>query len=176
MNARKTLEPPVPARWREALSDERLAHLVKSAFRETSRALQARLAEHGVQYGHWTLLRVLWQTDGLTQRQLAGEAGVAEPSAFAALNQMEQLGYIARHKVPGNQKQVRVFLTPKGTALRGASVGAAEEVNRIALEGLAPQDIAAARRVLVTLVGNLERDAATAQRDRQRPTARKLAS
>ena len=167
MNARKTPAPPAPARWREALSDERLAHLVKTAFRETSRALQGRLAEHGVQYGHWTLLRVLWQTDGLTQRQLAGEAGVAEPSAFAALNQMERLGYVARHKVAGNQKQVRVFLTPKGAALRGASVGAAEEVNRIALEGLAPQDIAAARRVLVTLVENLERDAATDERERQ---------
>ena len=166
MNPRKSADAPAAARWRDALSDERLAHLVKSAFRETSRALQARLAEHGVQYGHWTLLRVLWQTDGLTQRQLAEQAGVAEPSAFAALNQMEQLGYVARHKVAGNQKQVRVFLTPRGAALRGASVGAAEEVNRIALEGLAPQDLAAARRVLVTLIENLERDAAAAAAER----------
>lgn len=160
MNARKSPAATSPARWRDALSDERVAHLVKTAFRETSRALQARLAEHGVQYGHWTLLRVLWQTDGITQRQLAEQAGVAEPSAFAAVNQMERLGYVARHKVAGNQKQVRLFLTPKGSALRGASVGAAEEVNRIALAGLAAQDIAAARRVLVTLIENLERDAA----------------
>ena len=174
MNARKPPEPPAPAHWREALSDERLAHLVKTAFRETSRALQGRLAEHGVQYGHWTLLRVLWKTDGLTQRQLAEQAGVAEPSAFAALNQMEKLGYVARHKVAGNQKQVRVFLTPKGAGLRGASVGAAEEVNRIALDGMAPQDVAAARRVLVALVENLERDAASGER--ARPAARKLAS
>jgi len=65
-----------PLRWRDALSDERMAHLVKLAFRETSRALQARLAPHGVQYGHWTLLRVLWQTDGL---QLAEQARVAAP-------------------------------------------------------------------------------------------------
>ena len=173
MNARKTPEATSPERWRDALSDERLAHLVKTAFRETSRALQARLAEHGVQYGHWTLLRVLWQTDGLTQRQLAEQAGVAEPSAFAALNQMEHLGYIARQKVAGNQKQVRVFLTPKGGALRGASVGAAEEVNRIALAGLAPQDIAAARRVLVSLIENLEREAAA---ERERASRRRVAS
>jgi DNA-binding MarR family transcriptional regulator len=133
---------------------------VKLAFRETSRALQERLARHGVQYGHWTLLRVLWQTDGITQRQLAEQARVAEPSAFAALRQMEEAGYVKRHRVPGNQRQVRVFLTAKGAALRGAIVGAAEEVNRIALSGIAPEDAAAARRVLVRIVENLGREPA----------------
>src|SRR5512146_2688185 len=163
MNAvRKPPAPREPAavRWREALSDERIAHLVKLAFRETSRALQDRLAAHGVQYGHWTLLRVLWQTDGLTQRQLAEQANISEPSAFAALRQMEALDLVKRHKVRGNQKQVRVILTAKGAALRGAIVGAAEEVNRVALAGLAKEDLAAARRVLVAIVENLEREAA----------------
>lgn len=151
-------EPP-PLRWREALSDERIAHLVKLAFRETSRALQSRLAAHGVPYGHWTLLRVLWQTDGLTQRQLAEQARVAEPSALAALRQMQEQGYVARRKVAGNQKQVRVFLTSKGSALRGATVGAAEEVNRVALDGIPREEVAAARRALVRIVENLEREA-----------------
>lgn len=143
-----------------ALSDERIAHLVKSAFRETSRALQERLAAHGVLYGHWTLLRVLWQTDGLTQRQLAEQAGVSEPSALAALRQMEELGYLTRAKVAGNQRQVRVFLTPKGGSLRAAIVGAAEEVNRVALRGLSRDDVAAARRVLLAIVDNLQREPA----------------
>jgi DNA-binding MarR family transcriptional regulator len=145
--------------WRKALSDERIAHLVKSAFRETSRALQVRLANHGVQYGHWTLLRVLWQADGLTQRQLAEQAAVSEPSAFMALRQMEDLGYVTRQTVPGNQRQVRVFLTPRGAALRAESVGAAEQVNRMALEGLSREDLAAARRVLTAIVENLKRKA-----------------
>lgn len=150
-----------PTRWRDALSNERMAHLLKLAFRETSRALQDRLAGHGVQYGHWTLLRVLWQTDGLTQRQLSEQARVAEPSAFVALRQMEQMGYVTRRKVPGNQRQVRVFLTPRGATLRSAAIGAAEEVNRAALSGLSPDDIAAARRVLIAIVENLERAEAT---------------
>src|SRR5690349_6796236 len=94
---------PAP-RWRDALSDERMAHLVKTAFRETSRALQVRLAKHSIQYGHWTLLRVLWKGDGITQRELSEQAGVAEPSAFLALQQMEQLGYVVRRKLPDNNK------------------------------------------------------------------------
>jgi MarR family transcriptional regulator, organic hydroperoxide resistance regulator len=146
------------AAYAQALSDERIAHLVKSAFRETSRALQERLAAHGVQYGHWTLLRVLWQTDGLTQRQLAEQAAVSEPSTLAALRQMEALGLVTRQKVAGNQRQVRVFLTPRGSSLRAAIVGAAEEVNRVALAGLSRDDVAAARRVLLHIVDNLQRE------------------
>ena len=144
------------AAYAQALSDERIAHLVKSAFRETSRALQERLAAQGVQYGHWTLLRVLWQTDGLTQRQLAEQAAVSEPSALAALRQMEELGLVKRQRVAGNQRQVRVFLTPRGGSLRAAIVGAAEEVNRVALAGLSRDDVAAARRVLLGIVENLQ--------------------
>ena len=143
-------------RWRDALSDERMAHLIKSAFRATSRALQERLAKHSVQYGHWTLLRVLWQTDGITQRQLSEQAGVTEPSTFAALQRMEQLGYVVRGKVPGNQKQNRVFLTAKGAALRALSVSAAEDINAAALAGISSDDIAAARRTLIAMIDNLE--------------------
>ena len=71
---------------------------------------------------------------------------------------MEELGYVTRQKVPGNQRQIRVFLTSKGAALRSLSVGAAEEVNRLALASIAPDDISAARRVLLGIIGNLQRE------------------
>ena len=82
--------------WREAVPDDRLAHLVKDATRALVRALQMRLAGHKVSFGHWTFLRVLWEGDGLTQRELSDEAGVTEPTTFAALKAMERLGYIRR--------------------------------------------------------------------------------
>src|SRR3989441_292953 len=63
---------------------DRLAHLTKEAWRGFMRALQGRLAGHGVPFGHWTFLRILWERDGLTQRELSDEAGVMEPTTFAA--------------------------------------------------------------------------------------------
>ena len=157
-----------PARWREALSNERVAHLIKDAFRGTSRALQTRLRKHAVQYSHWTLLRVLWQTDGLTQRQLSEQAGVTEPSTFSAVQRMARLGYITRQKMPHNHKQIRVFLTPEGAALRTLIVSAAEDVNRIALAGVSPEDIAAMRRTLLAIIENLDQDALTASASKLR--------
>jgi DNA-binding MarR family transcriptional regulator len=163
----KPRAPKTP--WRSALSDERMAHLVKTAFAHTSRALRKRLAACSVSYGHWTFLRILWKTDGLTQRQLAQQAGVTEPSTFAALKAMETRGYITRRKMPHNNKQVRVFVAPAGAALRRAIVSAAENVNRIALDGVPPEDIAATRRTLLMMIENLsERDSAMPAKRRTR--------
>ena len=110
--------------------------MVKDAYRGLSRTLQMRLREHSVLYGHWTFLRILWQADGLTQRQLSEQAGVMEPTTFAALQAMEKLGYITRQKMPNNRKQIRICLTPKGAALQSVMVPAAEDVNRIAMAGI----------------------------------------
>lgn len=77
--------------WHDTVPNDRLAHLVKDATRSMVRALQMRLAEHSVSFGHWTFLRILWETDGLTQRELSEQAGVMQPTTFAAVTAMEKL-------------------------------------------------------------------------------------
>ena len=146
--------------WREAVPDDRLAHLVKDATRALVRALQVRLAQHHVPLGHWTFLRILWEHDGLTQSELSTEAGVMEPTTFTALKAMERLGYIRRKQVAGNRKNVYVFLTAKGRALKTRLVPVAEEVNRIAVAGMAREDVARTRAHLITIIENLARDEA----------------
>jgi len=161
--------------WREAVPDDRLAHLVKDATRALVRALQMRLAEHSVSFGHWAFLRILWETDGLTQRELSVEAGVMEPTTYAALNAMEKRGYIQRRQAPNNRKNVYVFLTAKGRALKAKLVPLAEEVNRIAVHGVRAADIAATRRTLLAIIHNLARDEASSLKGRRRvPSTREL--
>src|SRR6266478_8693936 len=122
--------------WRDAVPNDRMAHLVKDATRALVRSLQTRLARHDVSFGHWTFLRILWETDGLTQRELSREAGVMEPTTFAALKAMESRGYIVRRQLAGNRRKVHIFLTARGKALKGALVPLAEEVNRVAVRGV----------------------------------------
>src|SRR5213078_1193640 len=88
-DAEQRLDPlPPPEVPRAEVIDELYGAIVEG------RAPQGRLAGHGVPFGHWTFLRVLWERDGLTQRELSDEAGVMEPTTFAALRAMEELGYI----------------------------------------------------------------------------------
>lgn len=119
------------------------------------RALQTRLAAHGVPFGHWTFLRVLWEEDGITQRALSEAAGVAEPSTAIAIRAMEELGYVTRRQVRGNRKNVYVHLTAKGRGLKTKLEPLAEEVNAIAVRGASAADVAAARRMLLLIVENL---------------------
>ena len=144
--------------WRDAVPNDRMAHLVKDATRALVRALQTRLAQHEVPFGHWTFLRILWEKDGLTQRELSREAGVMEPTTFTALKAMESRGYIVRRQLAGNRRKVHIFLTARGRALKRTLVPLAEAVNRIAVRGITSADIAATRRTLMSVLVNLARD------------------
>lgn len=162
--------------WREAVPEDRLAHLVKDATRALVRALQMRLVEHGVSFGHWTFLRILWDREGLTQRELSVQAGVMEPTTFSALKAMEQMGYVKRRHAPGNRKNVYVFLTAKGRTLKDKLVPLAEGVNRVAVAGVSAEDIARTREVLIAIIENLARDEARAENAARRvPSTRELA-
>jgi MarR family transcriptional regulator, organic hydroperoxide resistance regulator len=159
--------------WREAVPDDRLAHLVKDATRALVRALQVRLTAHAVPFGHWAFLRILWEKDGLTQRELSEQAGVMEPTTFTALKAMERRGYVVRRQVAGNKKNVYVHLTPKGRLLKGRLVPLAEEVNNVAVRGVRASDIAATRQTLLAIIANLAEDEMrAASKQRRLPAAR----
>ena len=161
--------------WREAVPEDRLAHLIKDATRSLVRALQFRLADHNVSFGHWAFLRILWEQDGLTQRELSERAGVMEPTTFVAMKAMESLGYIERRHLPGNKKNLHVDLTRSGKALKKHLVPLAEEVNAIGTNGLKESEIQAARKVLLTIIGNLAEDeAAMEAAERRLPSTREL--
>ncbi len=162
-------------RWREVLPDDRMAHLVKDAMRAFHRALQMRLAEHSVSLGHWPFLRVLWEADGLTQRELSRETGVMEPTTFAAMKAMERRGYVVRRQLADNRRNIHIFLTAEGRALKRKLVPLAEEVNRVALNGASPAAVATTRRVLLAMLANLAADEARGGNAHRRvPSTREL--
>lgn len=144
--------------WREEAPDDRIAHLIRDASRATARALQRRLEAHGVAMGHWPFLRILWENDGLIQKELSERAGVMAPTTFAAIQGMEEAQYIVRKKLPENQKNVYIYLTPKGRALKKKLVPLAVEVNEIAMKGLSPNVVATIRRGLLKAIENLAED------------------
>ena len=148
--------------WHEAVPNDRLAHLVKDASSAFVRALQSRLARHRVPFGQWTFLRILWESDGLTQRELSAEAGVMEPTTHVALNAMERLGYIRRQRLAADRRNVYVHLTAKGRALKVKLVPLAEEVNEVGIDGIDVADVATTRRVLIAIIDNLAKSDVTA--------------
>lgn len=174
MATKKPDSPAVPVPLDDA-SEERLAHLVKDAARAYIRALQLRLANHSVSYGHWTILRILWRHDGLSQRDLSERAGVTEPTTFSAVKALEALGYVERMHLPGNKKKVHVFLSKTGRALRKKLEPLATEVNALSVEGVSEEDVLTTRRVLISITQKLVADEmALAERGRRVPSTQEV--
>ncbi|MDB5990120.1 MAG: MarR family protein [Herbaspirillum sp.] len=161
--------------WQEVGFDDRLAHLIKDTSRAVVRALQVRLIAHNVSFGHWTFLRILWEKDGMTQRALSEQAGVMEPTTYAAIIAMEKLGYITRRQLAGNKRNNYIFLTPAGSALKEKLVPLAEEVNAISVQGISEADIKSIRKILFAMLENLAADeAALTSSERRMPSTREL--
>lgn len=141
--------------WLEDVPDDRLAHLIRDAGRVLTKSLQSRLAEHSVSFGHWSFLRILWVTEGLTQRELSEQAGLMEPTTFTALKAMEANGLIERRQLNGNRKNIHIYLTDKGRDLKETLIPLAEDVNDIAVQGTKCEDLRVTRRTLLKIISNL---------------------
>lgn len=149
---------PILRHWQVAVPHDRLAHLVKDAARAMVRGLQLRLANYDVSFGHWAFLRVLWEEDGLTQKELSIRAGVMTPTTFTAVATMEKLGYVERRHSTANKKNTYVYLTDQGRALEAELVPHAEKVNELGVHGLKESEVELARKVLLTIIENLAKD------------------
>lgn len=144
--------------WRDAVPDDRIAHLVRDVSRAFVRSLGLRLEQFGIPVGHWTFLRVLWEADGITQKELSDRAGVMEPTTFTAVKSMEALGYIERRQQLPNRKNVYVHLTAKGRVLKKKLVPLAIASNEQAAKGIARDELATTRKVLLAMLHNLSEE------------------
>src|SRR5271170_6359667 len=103
-------------------------HQVRDAHRAFQRLLERRIAAYGVSRGQWYFLRVLWITDGLSQRELSARVGMMEPTTVIALRSMERTGLVRRVPSADDRRKVEVFLTAKAKRLRGTLLGVARRV------------------------------------------------
>lgn len=137
------------------LEDERLAHLVRLLERQFRRSLQSKLKQHDVMFGHWEFLRILWEEEGLSQKELANRAGLTGPTTHTAMTKMEQKGFIKRVVPEGGNSRPVIMLSELGHELEGKLVPLALSTNEAAIEGLSEEEVRQARSLLVKLTRNL---------------------
>jgi len=142
--------------------DASVGYQVRITHRAFQRALQNSIAPNGITAGMWWFMRVLWEEDGLTQRQLSQRVGMMEATTVTALNNMERAGVIRRVRNAEDRRKMNVFLTARGRALRDDLLPLAAEVNAAGLRGLSKQEVnqllTLLRRVRVQLEHTADND------------------
>jgi DNA-binding MarR family transcriptional regulator len=129
------------------------------AFGATVKALRARmdgmLRRHGLRLGQYQLLRALWDRDGLTPRELADQVGVEMPTVTRTVQRMVRDGFVRREANPSDARSVRIFLSAKGRSMETVAKGLLEEVTRLALTGVSPDDRERVTATLGHMLANL---------------------
>jgi MarR family transcriptional regulator, organic hydroperoxide resistance regulator len=132
-------------------------YLVRDAHRAFQRLLERRIAAYGVTRGQWYFLRVLWNADGLSQRELSARVGMMEPTTAIALRRMERSRLIRRRRGDDDRRKVQVFLTAKAKRLRDELLALARGITEEAEDGIPARDLACFRRVITRMTANLDR-------------------
>lgn len=128
--------------------DESFGLLIREIYRGQARMLQNMIAGEGVSIGMWFVLRVLWDEDGMTQRELARRVGINGPTTVTALNSMERAGLVRRTPHPSDRRKTNIFLTERGRHLKDLLWPMAITVNQASSRDMSDAE----RRVLFDLL------------------------
>jgi DNA-binding MarR family transcriptional regulator len=150
-----------------------LRYLVRFLNRAYTKLVEADLSEHvDITFAQWGFLRVLWDGDGLSQRELGNRVGLMANSTLAAVNIMEERGWIRRERDKKDRRRLLIFLTEKGREIHKLRP-IVQQVNALAVRDIDPADITAVRQTLQQMLRNLE-DAMDPQNRAQSSSARRL--
>ncbi|MGC8777771.1 MAG: MarR family winged helix-turn-helix transcriptional regulator [Candidatus Caldatribacteriaceae bacterium] len=141
--------------WSE--SDDSLYALLWQVIRQHFLRHRFLLSRIGLYKGQPPILALLWNRDGLTQKEIAEALGLKPPTVTVILRRMEKAGLLRRRTDTQDMRVLRVYLTEKGRALRKD----VEEINKILEEecfaGFPLEEKALLRKFLIQIRDNLKR-------------------
>ena len=97
----------------ETSINDYLAHLLAQA----NRRLNMQLSEEGVPLDQWRVLRVLYESDGLTMRALADAVTMNRPTMTKVVDKLVADALVYRVPDPKDRRKVRIFLSDQGRTL-----------------------------------------------------------
>ncbi|HVE59566.1 MAG TPA: MarR family transcriptional regulator [Pyrinomonadaceae bacterium] len=113
--------------------------------------IEKQLNEFNLHAGQIFILFELWKTDGLSQIELSANLRLSPPTINKMVKSLMSNGFIVTSACPRDGRVVRVYLTPKGAAIRPQ----VEEKWRKIEDGLVANLTATEQLVLSQLFGKL---------------------
>jgi len=105
--------------------------------------------------GQYAYLFALYVEDGQTQQNLSDRMLVDKAATLRAINKLEAVGYVERKPDLQDKRSFRIFLTPKGKAIRPQLEAIVEEVQEILLENMSPEEKVILKRLMQQMARNI---------------------
>lgn len=152
--------PPQPSTEFSAIvrekRDNSIGYLVTQAQRLLHKGLGLKFQEYGISVAQWSVLVVLWEVDGLTQKELSERVTVETATLSRTIDRMERDGLVQRRRSESDRRQVHVYLTDFGAGLWRDLVPQAEAMLALALAGISDHEEAQLRSLLKRVIKNVQ--------------------
>jgi DNA-binding MarR family transcriptional regulator len=148
--------PKARSRREPATDEHSIGYLTRYASRAFVRSLAVDLERRGILSAEWSVLRVLWKGDGISQVELAQRMRVEKSSLTAVVNKMARKGLIRRTPDKADRRKINITLTPKGRGLKAALLPFADKTNARATRGMSKGEVAQLCTLLVRAIANLD--------------------
>ena len=132
-----------------------LGHTVRFANLILQRELASRISQLGFTLMEWYTLRTLWETDNLSQADLAERSGIPGSGMVGAVQSLMAKGHIVRERCADDKRKFIISLTPSGQSLKTAGIAASLDTNAAATKGISREDLITCLRVLKQAERNL---------------------
>ena len=134
------------------------AYQVRGTHRLFARLLEKQITNSGIKTGDWYLLRVLWEKDGISQKELSRQSFLTESSVVTMLNSMAKAGLVVRERDENDKRRMKILLTEKARGLREELLPVARDINARATRDIATEDLKTFMKVLGRMKDNLDEE------------------
>ena len=105
-------------------------------------------------------LQRIQEREGLTQTELAEDLQIETPTLNRLLDKLEQSDFVERRQMDGDKRVRCIYLTEPARAKADQIATFSAGIRRQAFDGIDPDDIRAATRLIEQLIANLEKSQA----------------
>jgi len=103
------------------------------------------------------ILHVLWENDGISNRELSKKSGLAMSSLTTMLERMEEKNLLIRKFCPSDKRKSLIFLTDYAKSLKNEYDEISDKMTEISFEGISNEERLAFEAILEKVLHNFER-------------------
>ncbi|MEN9917813.1 MAG: hypothetical protein RL662_249 [Bacteroidota bacterium] len=104
----------------------------------------------------WSVLSFLWRQDGVSQQALCDSTFKDKPSMTRLVDNLAKLNLVERKIDPNDRRSNLVYLTQKGTSIRGQANDAVNETMKYAFAGIDENGLELVRHLLKIVFNNIQ--------------------
>lgn len=141
----------------EHTDDSLLEFLLGQIIRQHFIRMHYLLSKVGLHRGQPPVLFMLWEKDGLTQKEIAKDSKLKPSTVTVILRRMEKAGFIKREIDPIDMRVSRVYLTEKGKNIRKDVENITLTLENDCFSGFTLEEKILLRRFFLQILDNLQK-------------------